>query len=825
MSSTFAGLNTMVRGLYAQQTSLDTVGHNVSNASTAGYSRQSVELATTSPETIYTGNGSVQKGTGVSVVSITRARDALVDKQMWKETSTLNYGQATQSSLSKIEGAFGEPSATGIQTVLNNFWDSLQTLATNATDVGIRTAVRERGVALVNTITHSAQQLKDMVADINSVIDVKVSSINQSTSEIASLNKQIRNIELGGLDHANDLRDKRDLLVDQLSALVDVRVTEVADGTYTIQSGNAILVNGDDCRKLTTNAPAGTATVDSDYNYEIKNISLAGSFQPVTFSNGQIQGLINMRDVTVKSYLNNLSTISQFLQNDFNASNRAGYGTDNTTNNNFFGDNTGNTLSQVSSKDITNNFTLPLTFAAGDVLTIGDAALSATGVIGGNTMAVNLAAVAAVAPAVNPITTASELKTYMSKLADYINSNAPLQTPPVNVRASYDSTAGKFSLYTTGSSTDLSTSTTAGLANNFLKNLSLDDPSKSYWLQNLTVNQALFDPANGLAKIDAKTAPNASAIVVTQTAIGTGGSATAFATGTYTGNGAATVMTKLGTVANSIQYSTDGGVNWNGTDILSNGSVPPQYSMAINGANVTLQIAGTLNATDRYSFSLSSANTTNLKVTQSNSSGGAGAISSATGIYTKGTTATAVRVNLTCGTTGAITAIDYYTSTDGGKSWGTATHQTGAGPFTMAINGLSVNLNIGANSNNKTNDQYNFTISEGNSASGDNAVLLCNKLKIDTNAGLGNTSLDGYFSKIISSLGVQSQDAIRLTDNQQTLVDQITVWRESTAGVNMDEEMANMIRFQKGYSAAARMLTTMDEMLDKLINSTGVVGR
>ena len=189
MSSTFAGLNTMVRGLAAQQVSLDTVGHNVSNASTVGYSRQTVDLATTRPETIYTSSSTAQKGTGVSVTSITRARDALIDKQMWKENSTLKYGEVAQSSLGKIEGAFGEPTSTGVQSVFNNFWDSLQTLATNASDVGTRTAVRERGVTLVNTIQHSAQQLKDMVADINSTIDVKVSSVNQISSEIASLNK------------------------------------------------------------------------------------------------------------------------------------------------------------------------------------------------------------------------------------------------------------------------------------------------------------------------------------------------------------------------------------------------------------------------------------------------------------------------------------------------------------------------------------------------------------------------------------------------------------------------------------------------------------
>ena len=91
---------------------------------------------------------------------------------------------------------------------------------------------------------------------------------------------------------------------------------------------------------------------------------------------------------------------------------------------------------------------------------------------------------------------------------------------------------------------------------------------------------------------------------------------------------------------------------------------------------------------------------------------------------------------------------------------------------------------------------------------------------------LGSTaSLNSFYSGVIGTLGIRSQGAARLVENQQTLVSQIENWRQSVSGVNMDEEMSDMIRFQKGYNAAARMITTMDEMFDKLINSTGIVGR
>lgn len=809
MNSTFGGLNTVLRGLYASQTALDTVGHNVSNASTDGYSRQIVTLAATNPELVYTANGAMQKGTGVTVQSIMRARDSLVDQQMWKENSTLSYAKTVQQAMSKIEAVFNEPTDTGVQSVLNSFYQSWQTLATNAADDGTRAAVRERGVELVNAVQHAAQQFKDQVKDINSSIATDVSSINETTAEIASLNKQIANIEATGTDHANDLRDKRDLLVDKLSALTKVSVTEDDKGMYIVQSANTTLVNGTGYVKLST-----TTTKDTDYGYDVTNV-VDDTGRLLSFSSGEIKGSLDARDSTqsgIKGYLNNLSSISQFFQSDFNAVHRNAYGTDNSTDVNFFGNSidpagNGTTMYQQSTQDISANFTTWPAVAAGDDLTIKDDA--------GNTLTVNLGTLAAAnpAPPANPL----------AVLANYINTNAPTQSPPANVRASYDSTTGKFALYTTGSSTQLTVSATAGNATNFLNNLRLADPPKSYWLDNMAVNQKLFDPTSGLAEIAAKTAPNAGSITVTNKS-GTVGSAVAAATGTYTGTTPASVLVNVVNAAGDIQYSTDGGASWS-SSISSNGSTPPQYTMSINGASVTMQITSGANG-DQYSFSLSSANTTSLTVTQSNSAGGIGTITSATGIYTKGSTATSVKVQLNCTVPGTIASVNYYTSTDGGTTWSSATNIAGSGPtYTMTINGVTVNLNIPANTNNANGDQYNFTLSNGNVASGDNAVLLSNRLKLDTVATLGQKSLNDYYAAMISNLGVDSQDAQRLTNNQQSVVDQITNWRQSVSGVNMDEEMTNMIKFQKGYSAAARVLTTMDSMLDTLINSTGMVGR
>jgi flagellar hook-associated protein 1 FlgK len=109
-------------------------------------------------------------------------------------------------------------------------------------------------------------------------------------------------------------------------------------------------------------------------------------------------------------------------------------------------------------------------------------------------------------------------------------------------------------------------------------------------------------------------------------------------------------------------------------------------------------------------------------------------------------------------------------------------------------------------------------------AAGDNAINLCNRLKEDISVTIGDSSLDTYYSTVIGVLGSQVKDAERMADNQKLVTDNLLELRESISGVNQEEELTDMIRFQKAYDAASRILTAMDELLDRLINATGRVG-
>lgn len=600
MSSTFGGFNTVVRGLAAHQASLDTVGHNISNANTDGYSRQRVNLSTTRPQVVFGANGDNQLGTGVNIESVTRARDTFVDRQMWKQTSSLGYSQATVDNLGAIEGVFHEPSTTGVQTTMNNFWKSWQTLAANASDDGTRTTVRQRGVEMADAIQTAAKQLTNMVADTNSVIDIKVNSINQITSEMYTLNRQIVTIETGGMDHANDLRDRRDFLVDQLSKMVNVNIYEDKYGNYNVQSAGVPLVDGNGYQRLKT-----TSTQDPDYGYELRNVVVEGSEQPLKFSSGELCGLFQMRDAVstkdsidgIKGYIKKLDTMSEFLLKDFNEVHKAGLGTDNRQGHNFFGD------------DIT----------------------------------------------------------------DYKNSPSP-------------------------------STTTLG------------------WIAQLKVNPALFNPGTGLSMIAAKTSTNSLAVLQSNVS---GGAATV--NSSYVGQTPINYKVRIDSLGTG------------GTGDVTG------VSVSLNDGNTWTTVAETLPATVPKTFQLPSSSGT-------------------------------------------------------------------------------VNIKIPTDIHNKKDDTYTFSVNQGN-ASGNNAVNLANCINVNISSTLGGTNLNSYYNSMIGALGIQSQSAITMNSNQKTLVTQVQNSRESVSGINLDEEMSNMIRFQKGYNAAARILTTMDEMLDKLINSTGVVGR
>lgn len=230
--STFYGLEVARRGIMTQQAALYTTGHNISNANTPGYTRQRVNFeATQAYPPVGRDNAKIpgQMGTGVQAGDIERIRDSFVDTQYRGETSKAGYWDAKSAMLSQMEDIMNEPSDTGLAKSLDEFWNSLEDLASQPQNSGARRVVRQRGIALANTFNYLNSSLKAVQKDYRNELGITESRVNSLLRQINQVNKEIGEIEPNGY-LPNDLYDKRDSLVDELSSYVNIKVETKASG-------------------------------------------------------------------------------------------------------------------------------------------------------------------------------------------------------------------------------------------------------------------------------------------------------------------------------------------------------------------------------------------------------------------------------------------------------------------------------------------------------------------------------------------------------------------------------------------------------------------
>ncbi len=319
MRSTFFGLEIGRKALQTQQRALDVTSHNIANANTEGYTRQRAIMETTTPFAYPSFNrlyGAGQLGTGVQVAEIKRIRDDFLDLQFRTENAATGEWEIRKNTLQKLEVIINEPSDAGLRTVLDQFWESLQTLSTRPEDLSVRATVRQRGIAVADTFNHMNRQLIELQQDLDASMRIKVEEINNIATQIASLNDQIVKVEVSG-DNANDLRDKRDLLVDQISKLMKVEVKEDQYGSITVTIAGKALVSGQSVQGLVTVSvpPNGFA-----------EIQWASDGTVLTPTSGSIKGLVYSRDTIVNNQLTQLNQLATNFINAFNAQHQKGFG-------------------------------------------------------------------------------------------------------------------------------------------------------------------------------------------------------------------------------------------------------------------------------------------------------------------------------------------------------------------------------------------------------------------------------------------------------------------------------------------------------------------
>lgn len=296
MRSTFGGIEIAKRSLFAHQTALQTTSHNVANANTEGYTRQVVNLTASRPMEavgLSRSNTPGQIGTGVEFDSIKRIREGFLDKQFRNENRELGNWEIRAETLEKLEAIYNEPSEYGIRTVIENFWNAWQVMSQEPESTTARAALKEASIAMVDAFNHASRQLDELNADLTENIDVKAREANSILNQVARLNDEIFRIEGLGND-ANDLRDQRDLLVDNLSKMINVTVTETAGG-YDLSLGANVLVQG-----ATVLSHIGLTTAASPDNLQV--LGLESAYDNGTLSSGEIYGMFVSRNNYVASY-------------------------------------------------------------------------------------------------------------------------------------------------------------------------------------------------------------------------------------------------------------------------------------------------------------------------------------------------------------------------------------------------------------------------------------------------------------------------------------------------------------------------------------------
>ena len=322
MSSTFFGLEIGRKALQVQQTALNVTGHNIANANTKGFTRQQAVMSATKPFAMPSYNrpiGAGQIGTGVEVQEIRRLRDDFIDLQVRQEINKTKEWEAKQDTLDKLEVIFNEPSESGLRTVMDQFWEAWQDLSVKPELEAVRKAVRERGITLAETFNHMDRQFADLAEDIDASVKIKVDEINNIAGQIASLNDQIVRIEVQD-DNANDLRDKRDLLADQLSEIVQVSVSENEYGALRVSIGGRALVN--------ESQAFGISAVPNPSNNGYADLQWDSDGSAVLVQSGEIRGMLDSRDNIIPDYRSQLDEMARTLVVEMNSVHSAGYGLD-----------------------------------------------------------------------------------------------------------------------------------------------------------------------------------------------------------------------------------------------------------------------------------------------------------------------------------------------------------------------------------------------------------------------------------------------------------------------------------------------------------------
>ena len=291
-------------GLHVAQVQLDVTGHNITNVNTEGYSRQRAEQTTFEP--LYRTYGPI--GRGVTIQDIRRARNIFLDTVYRQQIQEAGASEIKQTYFNRLEDILSEPSEDGLGERLNLFFDALNDFAGNVEDTPTRTALLSEAEAVTGLLNDVAERIDTLRTDANEELRNTVPQVNALAESIATLNGRIQVLEGTG-QCANDLRDDRDRLLDELSELVSVTIYERDDGIVDVTLGSDQFITATSYNALTV---APDPAIDPDHP-ELLTVRFEESGRDVNIQGGTMLGIIESRDVEIKRFEDNIDELARGL--------------------------------------------------------------------------------------------------------------------------------------------------------------------------------------------------------------------------------------------------------------------------------------------------------------------------------------------------------------------------------------------------------------------------------------------------------------------------------------------------------------------------------
>ena len=302
MSSLYIG----VSGLTTSQNSLNTTAHNLANINTPGYVRQQVVQKDSSYLNLGVNHiSTLQTGLGVSVETVRQVRSMFLDKSYRTEIGRQGFYDTQYEAVQEVESMFGELEGVAFQDSLGDLWTSIQELAKDPNAIEVRATLVTNAQSFLERASNISHALSDYQTNLNTQIKDKVDRINEIADGIKDLNGKISLYESNGVENANDLRDQRNNLLDELGGLIDITYKENANGVVTVNAEGTPLVSEVMTFKMETAKVSAGSTllkpVWSNTGEDVFNLDKAPSSENNT-DVGSLKGLLVSRGSDEANY-------------------------------------------------------------------------------------------------------------------------------------------------------------------------------------------------------------------------------------------------------------------------------------------------------------------------------------------------------------------------------------------------------------------------------------------------------------------------------------------------------------------------------------------